>query len=180
LTSNETHTPAAAGESEPQQPPSGAVIAVPTGREGFKRRYLHHAPGPVETARILIELFAVRYRTREGLRRATSELIDAHPGGWRHLGAATTKDREIRPRRAPAPVGACYCHQEDGAPSAVYIQAALAAHARAEAEHQHGNVSAASVLPPGRSAGPARPALITRSSVPAHIEHVYVMFRDAC
>lgn len=178
MTTTEPHEAAAPAEGEATEAPGGAVIAVPTGDREFRGRYLHHAPGPAETARILLDLFAVRYRRREGLRRAAAELIYAHPGGWRHLGAATTKDREIRPRRAPAPVGACYCHQDDGTASPAYIEAALAAHARAETAYLHGNASAASMLPPGTSAGPGHPALITRGAVPKGIEYVYVMFRD--
>ena len=177
VTTSETRESAAPVDGEPQQAPSGAVIAVPTGGGAFRGRYLHHAPGPAGTARILTELFAVRYRGRDGLRRAVSELIYSHPGGWRQLGAATTRDREIRPRRAPAPVGACYCHQDDGTPSPALIEAALAAHALAEAAQIHGNASTASVLPPGTSAGPGHAALITRSSVPENIDHIYLMYR---
>jgi hypothetical protein len=162
-----------------QPEPSASVIAIPTGGDAFRGRYLHHTEGPAATARLILDLFAVRYRSREGLRRAASELIYAHPGGWRHLGTATSKDRKIRPRRAPAPVGACYCHQADGTASTAYIEEALAAHARAEAAHIHGSACVESVLPRGESAGPGQPALITRGSVPESIDHVYLMYRGS-
>ncbi|WP_034261807.1 hypothetical protein [Actinospica robiniae] len=178
MTSTETLEPGILAGDEFAQEPDGAVIAVPAGGGAFQGRYLHHAPGPSATARIILDLFAVRYRSREGLRRAAAELINAHPGGWRYLGAATSKDREIRPRRAPAPVGSCFCHQDDGSPSPAYVEAALAAHARAEAAQLLGNASAASVLPPGGSAGPGHAALITRSSVPEGIDLIYLLYRD--
>lgn len=178
MTTTETHEPATPAESEQQSAATGAVIAIPAGGRTFQGRYLHHAPGPAATARILLELFAVRYHSREGLRRAAKELIFAHPAGWRHLGATTSKDRDIRPRRAPAPVGACYCHQDDGTPSTAYVDAALAAYTRAEHAHFLGTASAADVLLLGASAGPGHPALITRDSVPGSIDLIYLMCHD--
>lgn len=95
---------------DPEDTP-GAVIAIPERGSGFHGRYLRHAPGPQATTRLLHELFAIRYPGRKGYARARAELIGQHPSGWQHLGAATAKDTEIKPRRAPAPVGTCYCHQ---------------------------------------------------------------------
>jgi len=159
-------TPAPAAERAPEH---GAVIAVPTHDGGVHGRYLHHAPGPAATVEILLALFTTRYRGRRGYATAVRELIIEHPSGWARLGSATSRDKEIKPRRAPAPVGECYCHQPDGAPRPALIEAALATLHDAEANPnswirvRHGEL------------GDGTPWKIDGGAVPDGIEYVYVL-----
>src|SRR5947209_2763520 len=119
--------PAASHDDTP-----GAVIAIPESGGAFHGRYLHHAPGPAATARLLRDLFTVRYPGRKGYARARAELIGQHPSGWQRLGTATAKDPQVKPRRAPAPVGTCYCHHSDGTWHPAVTAAALTTLRRAE------------------------------------------------
>lgn len=153
-------------------PERGAVIAIPT-RDGFQGRYLHHAPGPAATVELLCALFAARYPGRRGYERAVRELISEHPSGWARLGCATSKDKQIKPRRAPAPVGECYCHRADGTPHPALIAAALATLHEAEIWE-----SGAVRIPHGEL-GDGSPYRIHSSVVPDGIDYAYVLYREA-
>lgn len=147
----------------------GAVIAIPTLRErGFHGRYLHHAPGPAATVDLLRELFRTRYRSRDGVRKAARELITAHPCGWVRLGAATSRDKEIRPRRAPAPAGECYCHHPDGTPRPQLVASALEVLQDVEIHGQNWR------WVPGGTPGDGTPWKITSGAVPDGIDYAYV------
>lgn len=157
----------------------GAVIAMPDRASGFHGRYLHHAPSPSDTARLLRELFAVRYPGRRGYARACAELIGEHPSGWQRLGAATAKDPEVKPRRAPARVGTCYCHQPDGTWQPTVTAAALATLRRAESAAIRGeHTSPAWLLGDAPQPGDGSPLLIREHHVPDGIDHIYVLFDD--
>ena len=157
----------------------GAVIAIPESRGGFHGRYLHHAPDPAATARLLRDLFTVRYPGRKGYARARSELIGQHPSGWRHLGIATAKDPEVKPRRAPAPVGTCYCHQPDGTWHPAVTAAALATLGRAESAAIRGeHTSPGWLLGQQPRPGDGSPLLIREHHVPDGIDHVYLLHED--
>lgn len=165
--------PAQTEPPAPDTPPgSGAVIAIPARDGGFIGRYLHHAPGPAATTELLRDLVAIRFRGRRGYERLVRELISDHPSGWARLGAATSKDPEVKPRRAPAPVGQCYCHQVDATPHPALIAAALATLHDAEI-HEHGRLH----IPHGRP-GDGSPWLITSREVPDGIDYAYVLFRE--
>lgn len=157
----------------------GVVIAIPEGSGRFHGRYLHHAPGPAATARLLRDLFATRYPGRKGYARACRELIGEHPSGWQRLGTATAKDPEIKPRRAPAPVGTCYCHQPDGSWHPAVTAAALDTLARAEsAALRRESTTADWLLGHAPQPGDGGPLLIREHHVPDGIDHIYLLFDD--
>ncbi|WP_034270823.1 hypothetical protein [Actinospica robiniae] len=101
-------------QSGAPDPPAGVIARPGRYNEGWSGRYLHHAPGPSDTARLIRETVTARSSARTRMKVAVSELIDAHPCGWEHLGTATAKDPQIRARRRPADAGSCYCHTPDG------------------------------------------------------------------
>jgi hypothetical protein len=166
-----TDTTHALPTPDPADPPStpGAVLAIPTGDDGFHGRYLHHAPGPAATAELLRTLFHIRYRGRYGYEKAVRELISEHPSGWVRLGVATSRDPQVTPRRAPAPVGECYCHLPDGTAHPVLVAAALATLHEAEI-HSRGGVR----IPRG-DLGDGSPWKIRNGEVPDGIDYVYVL-----
>jgi hypothetical protein len=108
---------------------SHAVIAV-TARSGWTGRYLHHDPSLTETGTLLRDLVNLRYTDRRhGLKhdQARQALVGDHPAGWAALGATTRTDPTRKARRAPAPIGRCLCHQDDGTPRPALIASALQA-----------------------------------------------------
>jgi hypothetical protein len=157
----------------------GAVIAIPALSRGFRGRYLHHAPDPLATIRLLRDLFATRYPGRKGYARACAELIGDHPSGWQRLGTATVKDPEVKPRRAPAPVGTCYCHAPDGTWHPAVTAAALTTLRRAETASARGENPTVNFLLPDRVLpGDGAPLLISEHTVPDGIDHVYLLLED--
>lgn len=95
--------------------PAAGIIARPDpNRWGWSGRYLHVAPGPSATVRLIRETVTARSSARTRMKVGVGELIDAHPSGWEHLGTATTKDPAIKARRRPAAAGSCYCHTPEG------------------------------------------------------------------
>jgi len=95
--------------------PAAGIIARPDPyRWGWSGRYLHHAPGPSETVRLIRETVTARSSARNRMSVGVGELIDAHPCGWERLGTATAKDPAIKARRRPAAAGSCYCHTPEG------------------------------------------------------------------
>ncbi len=172
-------SPTGQGAADSGEDMPGAVIAIPENGGGFHGRYLHHAPGPAATARLLRDLFASRYPGRKGYIRACRELIGQHPSGWQRLGTATGKDPEIKPRRAPAPVGTCYCHQPDGTWNPAVTAAALATLSRAESAAIRGeHTSPGWLLGQQPRPGDGSPLLIRDHHVPDGIDHVYLLFDD--
>jgi hypothetical protein len=156
----------------------GAVIAIPEQGGGFHGRYLHHATGPTATARLLRDLFATRYPGSKGYARARNELIGQHPSGWQRLGTATAKDPEVKPRRAPAPVGTCYCHHPDGTWNPA-VTAALTTLRRAEiAALRRETTTADWLLGPQPKPGDGSSLLIREHRVPDGIDHVYLLHED--
>jgi hypothetical protein len=172
-----TDTTEPAAPLEPGVPDTGhgAVIAIPGRKDEIKGRYLHHAPGPAATATLLLELFRVRYRGRDGYTRAIRELINDHPSGWQRLGTRATRSPEVKPRRAPAPAGTCYCHLDDGSLHPEVIRAAL--HTMHRAEATSGDYDQRSVHVPHGRPGDGSPWLMRTHDIPRHLDHVYVLYR---
>lgn len=150
---HENTTDPALGGAQPE--PTAAVIARPnrhTGDRSWQGRYLHHAPGPSATARLIRDTVTARSTVRTRLSAGRSELIDEHPCGWEHLGARTAKDPEIKARRRPAAAGACYCHTPDGQLRPAYLEQLLGLLDRAEQAPVYSGEEFKKVMP--RSADP--------------------------
>lgn len=172
-------TTAPTDPDRPDTPPApAAVIALPVRDNGWKGRYLHHAPGPGQTAQLLREVITTRYPKRDRYLLATDDLIRTHPGGWAHLGSATPKDPEVKPRRRPAPAGRCYCHQDDGT---VHPNLAASAYATLlAAEDAYDNYDKGKVQAPHAAAGDGTPWMMrSGEQLPESIEHVFVLYREA-
>jgi len=168
------HTPPAHAADREPAPLRGAVIAARTGADGYMGRYLHEATDPGATLRLLHELFRVRYPGARSRRRTMRELIGEHPGGWRQLGARTAKDPTVKPRRAPAPIGSCYCHTPDGAWTRAMNDAFRATYLRTERAVLEGRRTDPDFLmPTWPKPGDGGPLLITGGHEPRWVEYVY-------
>jgi len=156
---------------------TGGAIAVPNPGEasGYSGRYLHGATEPGPTAHLLHELITVRYPGKRAHRRAASELISQHPAGWRELGAATAKDRAIKPRRAPARAGACYCHTTDGAWTETMRKALDATLRTVEDGAARGTRRDCRDLLPHTEPGDGAPLLISAGHEPDWVEYLYLI-----
>jgi hypothetical protein len=144
------------------------------GDDRWQGRYLRHAPGPADTARLLRQIVTTRYRGRRRYESAVRELIGAHPAGWASLGTGTRKDPVPAARRAPAPAGTCLCHEPDGSLRPALLDAALAALPQPQFLRPRPESR-----PCGQYPADGSPWLIERGQfLPAGIHHVFVLYTD--
>jgi hypothetical protein len=175
-------TPARTGKPDTGQDtaPTAAVIARPSQNHWrWEGRYLHHAPGPSSTARLLRDVITLRSTTRSRVGTARRELIDQHPAGWAHLGSATGKDPEVKARRRPAPAGSCYCHDTDESPTPALIEHLLATVNRIEVKADLYHTAVEKLLPTPAGPTDGTPWLMRPgSSLPAHVAWAFIMRED--
>lgn len=155
----------ATAEKASGEPAAHAVIGwYPRGTVSpWQGRYLHHAPSIADVASKLCQIRA--RHSGIGNHGAISELLKAHPAGWRSLGTTTAKDPEPKIRRRPAPPGVCLCHHADGTPTPAMISSGLEALTMIDHESPvrlpgyfegqdptavgHWTINSTSTLPPG-------------------------------
>lgn len=171
-------TPGAAEPAGPKAPetPAGVIARPGRGYDGWSGRYLHHAPGPSETARLIRETVTARSNARTRLSGGRRELIEEHPCGWEHLGARTAKDPQIKARRRPAPAGSCYCHTPDGQLRPGYLEQLLGMLERAEQAPVYSGEEFRKVMP--RSSDPTDPVpqlMRSGENLPARVVYVFIL-----
>lgn len=162
-----------------QLEPTAAVIARPdryNGDRTWHGRYLHHAPGPSATARLIRETVATRSNARTRLSAGRNELIDEHPCGWERLGVRAARDPEVKARRRPAAAGSCYCHTLDGQPRPAYLEQLLGMLKRAEQAPVYSGEEFRKVIP--RSSEPTDPVpwlMRDNQNLPARVVYAFIL-----
>jgi hypothetical protein len=151
-------------------PVARAVIALPMPEQRWAGRILTHAPGPAETARVLHEILATRFKGRDRTLRAAAELVDEHPAGWEYL-RPPPGTAAARTRRRETPLGRCRCHQDDGTPRPGLLDAQRRALRDAEWGRSH--------RPEPGPGTDGAPWLITNAwGLPDDIAHLFLIDAD--
>jgi hypothetical protein len=103
--------------STPVFPPPGRERAVIAYGEPWRGRLLEEPSGPGESLRRLHTVIRARYGRHRDLRKAASELVEAHAG--------IEQLAEGEDMASPYWFGRCLCHEDDGAPTMELLDAGL-------------------------------------------------------
>ncbi|WP_157435814.1 hypothetical protein [Actinospica robiniae] len=181
-TTEETEAPTPATPHTGTPEPTAAVISRPDRHNPdlyWQGRYLHHAPGPSETARLIRETVTARSSARTRMSTGVSELIDAHPCGWERLGVSTAKDPEIKARRRPAAAGSCYCHTSDGQVRSEFLKHLLGMLHRGEQSRPYAVEPPKNAMPHSFEPTNSTPRLMdSREELPARVAYVFLLHSE--